>query len=495
VNNNLAIKTTLENKILWESSGYKDFLKYCSKEEFLQSQTPFYYAVESFPLMLIILASKIKSSKERLLVIENIWEEHGNGDVNNFHTETFKQHLESLGMEKNYLDDKISSENPYVEEWISSVLNSDMSLESLGSYLSGVEYIYAVISEDIALFIDTIELEKESVHYQKHSKLDWSHGQELLDVVRNCDLKIDNDTFINGQKDLINLFSKLACPTEVKLKKVSLNPVSFFYSREDSGTELFALNSIKKKNVNIFSICSGGEHILKYLSDSDKTLSIDLFDINESQISVFKNKLLNIEQEVTGKFESLFCEFRKLLPGEGLIEKRDLLANKDKIKYATSVVFSRRNLNIVFSDSATKYTVKDFSEHFYNAFIESLEKDHINALNVFYGLPFCHDNSFKFDVKKTYNEINYIVSDMSGYAFVRDYDLIDLSNIGDWMELSDYQVIVDKAYKALANNGQLIVRKLLGDYSLKDTLDSFDCVLSFDDKTKFYTECYIAIKR
>lgn len=488
--NNPYVSKTLSNKDTWENSLYFKFLQTCNKEEFLQSQIPFYYAVQAFPQMLLKLASLIETSEERLLVMENLWEEHGNGDSNGFHTTTFKKHLEVLS------EDEITLfKNPFVTEWVHSILDKNYSIAQLGSCLAGIEYMYAVISEDIATFIDTLNLNENSVHYTKHSKLDWSHGQELLDVVNNCGFEVDNNAFSSAQQDFIELFEKLTSPTEIELNNIAKLPIAFFYSREDSNVELQALNSLNRNNVDILTVCSGGEHILNYIKEYKGQANIDILDINENQIQVFKNKLYNQKQDVVGKFEFFFDRLRHMLYGSDRSKETPyyISMNKDKLRYLVEILFSRKNLNIVFTDNATKYSSSDFAEHFYYAFINSLEIANVNAMNVFFNSPIFGELNLD-NPAEIEKHFNYIVSDFNEFTFTKQYDLIDLSNVGDWMPLEEYQIVIQNARNSLNKGGILIVRKLLGDYKLISLLDDFENVKFCNDMTSFYSETYIAIK-
>lgn len=62
------------------------------------------------------------------------------------------------------------------------------------------------------------------------------------------------------------------------------------------------------------------------------------------------------------------------------------------------------------------------------------------------------------------------------------------------MKVEDYALILENAKRHLNPNGSLIVRKLLGDYSLKQLLkdSGFVQIEDIRDYTYFYTECLVA---
>jgi hypothetical protein len=488
------IKNTLENKEIWEKSLYYNFLKTCNKSEFLKSQTPFFFAVQAFPRMLLKFASLINTSEERLLVIENIWEEHGNGDQNSFHTSSFKKHLSSLSE-----NDRIPlNSNPFVTKWIDNILNKNYSVLELGTILAAIEYMYAVISEDIAAYIDSLDLINKNIHYSKHSELDWSHGKELITSLKICGHDVDETLFIQTQLEFIALFNKLCFPTEKELNNIVNLDISFFHNREDSDLGIKAINYFEKDKLDLFSICSGGEHILNYLIQTNKFLNITISDLNPHQIELFERKLSKKSQfneQAVGKFEYFFAYLREAYKqGNDFSGYKDLLDNRDCFYYIMNVIFSKDNLNKVFSDSATKYSNEDFSKHFGNALLTSLlDLNDKNSGNIFYSFNLINNHDLDLINDDNY-KITKNICNLISYDFTSTYDIIDLSNIGDWMSYNDYQIVLQKAYKALNYGGILIVRKLLGDYNLEENLYMFDKVESVKDKTCFYSESYLAYK-
>lgn len=486
-------KITIESNETWKKSLYYNFLKTCTRQEFLDSQIPFYYAVNAFPSMLLKLASMIYDNEKRLTLIENIWEEHGCGDFKNFHMNTFKNHLKAL-------NDNIEPElyeNPFVTIWIDNILEEKYSAENLGTILFAIEYIYAFISTDIADF--TLSVDVVSPHYQTHSILDLSHGEELFHLVKNLGYDINQDLFQKTQIEFINLFNKLCSPTEVELTQASKIPISFFYSREDSNVGLKALSKIKKDNINIFSICSGGENVLNYLLNfNDKKLSVTLFDVNQNQLDLFDKKLFgefkdNIAFEQKGKFEFFFNYLISTIKNTNSKEFSRILNDYKLFDYLMSKIFSRKNLNIVFSEDATKYSSDSFASHFSKAIRYTSNSNNKNFENIYFNSPLM-DYNFKSKINFNNFDINKVCKNIKDYDFNSNFDFIDISNIGDWMPLDDYKNIIKKAYNSLNENGILITRKLLGDYNLKELLYMFSENEVIIDNTLFYSECYISRK-
>lgn len=210
---NWAIDATINNG--WTLHRYHTFIKESNQAEYLRSQIPFFFAVQAFPRFLAKLVSQIETSEDRLLVVENLWEEHGHGTKSHFHTETFKEFLTALGWNGQY------HQNPWIQEWISNVLSKDMSAGAYAAYLAGIEYAYAPVSKTIADHVKTLDLVAHQSHYAVHSELDWIHGDELLQV--GVALEQDEDVvkaaFNQGQDEFLDLYNHMVIATAYEMKK------------------------------------------------------------------------------------------------------------------------------------------------------------------------------------------------------------------------------------------------------------------------------------
>ena len=59
------------------------------KNDFVETQIQFYSAVDFFARPMAALVSKIPCPEQRLGILRNVWEEHGEGDRERFHKFTF----------------------------------------------------------------------------------------------------------------------------------------------------------------------------------------------------------------------------------------------------------------------------------------------------------------------------------------------------------------------------------------------------------------------
>jgi hypothetical protein len=487
---------TQESNIVWQNSKYLGFLANASRDELLRSQIPFYYAVEAFPLLLLKLASQITHSDARCLIVENIWEEHGQGDHNKFHTNTFNTHLRALGFDGKHV------KNPFISRWIDDLYSVD-SLADLYHQLAAIEYMYAVISASISSSLHNIDLLCEQVHYLNHSELDWSHGEDILISMKQSGIDFNRVKFKNAQSRFINLFSKMAVPTlkETAHAKNTL-AINFYHTREAPNVVTDVMSSFTGRcDINVLTVCSGGENIIHYLSH-DCVSSITAFDMNKAQVDVCRQKLSSMqptEHFEMGRFEYLFALVREYFinyKSEQTIVQ-DYALSKDSLNYVIELVFDNPILSALFSDEATKYSKHSFSEHFKKTYEKMLCDIHDknitnkNSENVILG------TALKYDYAPKRNDNNPTITYLNQRAETvlsqgSKFDLIDLSNIGDWMPYSDFQCLILKAFDQLHNNGRLVLRRLLGDYSLMEL--GVGQAFPLYDETGFYSETVIIKK-
>ena len=492
----LAKEITQDSNIVWQGSKYLTFLAKANKEELLRSQIPFYYAVEAFPLLLLKLASQITNEGARYMIVENIWEEHGQGDQNKFHTQTFKTHLAALGFNGEYF------KNPIVTKWLDNLFRIE-SLSDLFHELSAIEYMYAVISESISINLDRVDLLCEQEHYLNHSELDWSHGEDILISMNKCGIDFNKTTFKRAQLDFINLFAKLAVPTlkETTHAKNTL-PVNFYHTREAPNVISEVMGSFHiKSDIDVLTICSGGENVIHYLAH-DNVSTITAFDMNKAQLEVCQQKLSPSDkspQNQIGRFEYLFELVREYFINtkNELTIVQDYAVSCDALNYVIDLVFDNRILTTLFSDEATKYSKQSFSEHFKLTYAKMLNDiidkniTNTNSDNVILGTNITDEFTTLFNRDNT--SITYLnQSAETVMSRAGKFHLIDLSNIGDWMPLTDFQQLVRQAFGRLHNNGRLVLRRLLGDYSLMDL--PVGRITSLYDETGFYSETVVISK-
>lgn len=154
-------------------------------EEFRGSQERFYFAVSFFPRPLAALLSRLSDPKDRLDILHNLVEEHGEFSEPGFHQNTFKRFLRSVGSEPETLDSL--GPGPAARAF-NSVLYAACALEEpeLGIACLGlIELAFAPIS---GLIGGTVVRRgwvrpEELAHYSLHAEIDQRHAEELFLVL------------------------------------------------------------------------------------------------------------------------------------------------------------------------------------------------------------------------------------------------------------------------------------------------------------------------
>lgn len=92
-----------------------------------------------------------------------------------------------------------------------------------------------------------------------------------------------------------------------------------------------------------------------------------------------------------------------------------------------------------------------------------------------------------------HHQINWMVCNPKDLKKNYHYDVIDISNIGDWMSQQEFADVIGNMKSLMSPQSKLIVRKLLGDYSLEKVLESHGLKTVNDyDRTGFYSEVVVA---
>lgn len=156
------------------------------KDDFIETQKQFYYAVTFFSRPMGVLASRIPTPQLRLEIVRNFWEEHGEGDFSQIHQTTFAELLNRLGEVK--LDTVEGTHlSPYVRVF-NTVLAGTCTLEDyrIGVAMMGmIEHMFSDISGIIGRNILKNEwlTEENMIHYNVHEVLDIKHSKDFFDIL------------------------------------------------------------------------------------------------------------------------------------------------------------------------------------------------------------------------------------------------------------------------------------------------------------------------
>lgn len=156
------------------------------KEDFIETQIQFFYAVIFFSRPMAALAAKIPTPELRLEVLRNAWEEHGEGSLTQAHGKTFLEFLKRIG--------GITEEQVYLRGlWADvRIFNTTLSGASvLDDFIIAVgtlgiiERMFSDISARIGqgVIANGWLKEDEMIHYALHQELDIKHSEDFFKIL------------------------------------------------------------------------------------------------------------------------------------------------------------------------------------------------------------------------------------------------------------------------------------------------------------------------
>lgn len=154
-----------------------------TRDNFLESQLPFRFAVESFSQALAAVLARVQFLEARLPLFANIAEEHGYGNLLQSHKFTFREYLQALGASEVELNTPCTTP---VLAFNQSILTYCLtqSPEAGAAMLCIIEYLYVGISASIASTLQQRlwTIPGSQSHYTTHEKLDTEHARDLMNM-------------------------------------------------------------------------------------------------------------------------------------------------------------------------------------------------------------------------------------------------------------------------------------------------------------------------
>jgi pyrroloquinoline-quinone synthase len=158
-----------------------------TKDDFVETQIQFYFAVIFFSRPMAAVAAKIPEAERRIEIVRNVWEEHGEGNVSFAHGTTF---LELLGRLGGVSADEVERRAlwPEVRAFNTALVGAavlDEHLVSVGM-MGIIERMFVEISARLGhAIVRRGWLERERmVHYVLHEELDVKHAEDFFAVLR-----------------------------------------------------------------------------------------------------------------------------------------------------------------------------------------------------------------------------------------------------------------------------------------------------------------------
>jgi pyrroloquinoline-quinone synthase len=159
-----------------------------AKEDFVETQIQFFYAVVFFSRPMAVVAAKIPSAEMRVEVMRNVWEEHGEGDPMAMHGATFLELLRRLaGIDLDEIDHRVLW--PELRAFNTALIGcATMDDWEVGTACFGIiERMFVDFSSWIGkAIIDHGWLsEDQLVHYKFHKEIDIKHSADFFSVLEH----------------------------------------------------------------------------------------------------------------------------------------------------------------------------------------------------------------------------------------------------------------------------------------------------------------------
>ncbi len=140
----------------------------------------FYPFCNEFPLFLAAAISHVHDEKSRLLLVSNLYEEHGNLDLERLHPALFRKFVKGLGLESAKLEQyDRGTPGAQASQWVTSICREGPAHRALAT-LYAVELLFAPCCDIIIKGLKHLHLAPESVYFwELHSGKDVEHAEQL----------------------------------------------------------------------------------------------------------------------------------------------------------------------------------------------------------------------------------------------------------------------------------------------------------------------------
>ena len=223
----------------------------------------------------------------------------------------------------------------------------------------------------------------------------------------------------------------------------------------------------------------------------------------------------------SGRFEALFRELAAQFRAAGLDPRQRPLeaVTAPEWRAIFETVFERNKLARIFGEAAVSYSMdRSFGEHFADVFAQVLQRPS-PAENYFvaqvwaeryvtgrdgtppYLQPTVQTAIRQLGAERLTLHCGEFVATLSQRTAAERFDLIQFSNLSDWMPQADLQQMLATAIRCLRPGGALIGRRLNGDHHLATVMaeqiqvdSSLSAELLAADRSFFYREVVVSFR-
>ena len=140
----------------------------------------FYPLCREFPLFLAAAISHVKDDESRLLLVSNLYEEHGDLDIERLHPALFRQFIRAMGLEPAVID-QITEGSPGVEaaQTLTTICRQGPAVRALAT-LYAIELWFGPACDMVISGLRPLALSSEGTRFfVVHSGADIVHSQQL----------------------------------------------------------------------------------------------------------------------------------------------------------------------------------------------------------------------------------------------------------------------------------------------------------------------------
>lgn len=180
-----------------------------NKEQLKYFIEQYYIYCTYFPRFLAAAAANIPDDKTRMPIVENLWEEHGEGKIELSHRILYEKFALSVGLNKAHLSKvKPLPTTQICCENLINLCHDGHFLESLGALGPGTEFFtneeYSIVQRGLRKY--DFLTEEDIFFWTAHISLDEDHYSEMLEAIRPWAITLENKFLIkSGAKKAIDL--------------------------------------------------------------------------------------------------------------------------------------------------------------------------------------------------------------------------------------------------------------------------------------------------
>lgn len=154
-----------------------------SLPQFVNSQIDFVHAVSEWSNILLKTALQCSNVCDKAIIIDNLYDEHGCGDVTKNHINTFNTMIKTITNNNVVTPTKRSHITNFINDMHKHVDNNNIAF--ICGMLGMIEYTYITVSDEIYKYL-SVHSPNATSHYHLHSEIDYEHARGLFTISCNA---------------------------------------------------------------------------------------------------------------------------------------------------------------------------------------------------------------------------------------------------------------------------------------------------------------------